>query len=434
MLYLLLFLCQLSVRSVYDPHTVWSLSGIGVRIAHRIGLQKDGSHLGLSVFETEMRRRLWWQIIFLDAVFGQISGIAVPLIGFWDICLPMNLNDSDLDPEMKEIPVQNARPTEMLFCLLRYEFGHWLFQQSKRHPLTADSDWGPIGSSRISKEEKGAMIDELEKIVEEKYVRFCDPAVALHQLTFIVARSMIAMMRLHAFHPRLYDEGAEPPSQAEKDFLFDLCITVAENIRNFQMNGKIKKFLWHGNYHFQWTALIYLLTELRQRTIGEGPAKAWDLIDFICTYQYQEMGARANSPLHIAIANLALKAWAAHTAECERRLSPPIREPKMISVFWMLAHQRDPQVSGSSVWTTSPMSRVGNQEIMLHQNAGQDGYGEYSHGSLDQEPLAGPNNNAAVGNFSGMIFTDERLLDWNLWDELLQLDEQQNMQGIQPTY
>ena len=49
-----------SVRDIYEPRVVWSLTGVAVRIAQVIGLERDGETLGLPPFEAEMRRRVWW--------------------------------------------------------------------------------------------------------------------------------------------------------------------------------------------------------------------------------------------------------------------------------------------------------------------------------------------------------------------------------------
>lgn len=48
------------VRRHDDTRFVWSLTGLALRIAQSLGLHRDGSKFGLSPFDTEMRRRLWW--------------------------------------------------------------------------------------------------------------------------------------------------------------------------------------------------------------------------------------------------------------------------------------------------------------------------------------------------------------------------------------
>lgn len=67
----------LAVRPKYDPHTFWILTGIAVRLGQRMGLHRDGETLGLNPFDVEMRRRLFWQLLSLDGMSGQLSGTGI---------------------------------------------------------------------------------------------------------------------------------------------------------------------------------------------------------------------------------------------------------------------------------------------------------------------------------------------------------------------
>lgn len=57
-----------------DARKIWTLTGLVVRIAQTLGIHRDGSHFGLSPFEIEMRRRLWWQVCVLDARSSEDHG------------------------------------------------------------------------------------------------------------------------------------------------------------------------------------------------------------------------------------------------------------------------------------------------------------------------------------------------------------------------
>lgn len=57
-----------------DARKLWTLTGLVVRIAQTLGIHRDGSHFGLSPFEVEMRRRLWWQVCVLDARSSEDHG------------------------------------------------------------------------------------------------------------------------------------------------------------------------------------------------------------------------------------------------------------------------------------------------------------------------------------------------------------------------
>ena len=53
------------VRRQEDTKAVWTLTGLLLRMAHSTGIHRDGLQFGLPPFDTEMRRRLWWQVCTL---------------------------------------------------------------------------------------------------------------------------------------------------------------------------------------------------------------------------------------------------------------------------------------------------------------------------------------------------------------------------------
>lgn len=55
------------LRTEESPRVLWSLIGLAIRASQSFGLHKDGVHWGLSPFEIEMRRRLWWHLCALDS-------------------------------------------------------------------------------------------------------------------------------------------------------------------------------------------------------------------------------------------------------------------------------------------------------------------------------------------------------------------------------
>lgn len=66
----------LSVRDIYKPRTLWSLTSVAVRIAQGMDLERDGVSLGLPPFETEMRRRIWWLLKTHDFRTAELCGLA----------------------------------------------------------------------------------------------------------------------------------------------------------------------------------------------------------------------------------------------------------------------------------------------------------------------------------------------------------------------
>lgn len=66
MLTLQTFVVYLVVLRSRDPTYSWNTTGLAIRLAQSLGMHRDGDALGLSPFDAEMRRRLWWGICILD--------------------------------------------------------------------------------------------------------------------------------------------------------------------------------------------------------------------------------------------------------------------------------------------------------------------------------------------------------------------------------
>ena len=70
------FALYLFLARCYDsPRKVWMMTGLIVRMAHYVGLQRDGAQFNhLSHYEVEMRRRVWWAVVLLDVRASEDQG------------------------------------------------------------------------------------------------------------------------------------------------------------------------------------------------------------------------------------------------------------------------------------------------------------------------------------------------------------------------
>jgi hypothetical protein len=304
---------QLSARQIFDPSTIWMLTGISVRLGQKIGLHRDGVQLGLSPFETEIRCRLWWMIGILDGRSAELCGCGNSTSAhMWDVKLPLNVNDSDLDPDMLEPPVEHSGSTEMMFCLSRCEVGVFLKKGSLNSPF--DGYWAKLNSSATPIEEKDRAIDELERIFEHKFLRHCNPLIPLHALTTGIARVGVCKMRLLAHHPRQFEDHEAHLSQQELDSLFLNSLSIIQYDNLGHANPSLQRFLWHVRMHFQLDGFVYLLDALRKRTSGDLVDRAW--LQVGDSYRFHtELTADTRNPLYAAIRNLTLAAYDSREAD-----------------------------------------------------------------------------------------------------------------------
>lgn len=104
---------QLHARHIYDIQTFWLLAGIAVRLGTRLTGYNDSESNTDSVYNSKLRRRLWRQIIWIDARSHHHIGLKPLLSGVRAFTLPANLNDADINPDMTVLPVIHKGPTEM---------------------------------------------------------------------------------------------------------------------------------------------------------------------------------------------------------------------------------------------------------------------------------------------------------------------------------
>ncbi|OKL63944.1 hypothetical protein UA08_00869 [Talaromyces atroroseus] len=371
-----------SSRVLCDRRTLWCLSGMAIRIAQQIGLHRDGSRLGLSAFETEMRRRVWWHIIYMDRTIARTSGFVSAPLPSNDTSLPLNINDSDLHPTMKESPVEkNDTSTDMIFCYMRQELGKWQdiqrsFIKESIFSGNTISFSSPRRNGRVVTDSEAQQIsvrlqvvDELEETFQAKVIQYCDTSIPLHLLVSLSGRSIISTLRLLAYYPSYHygaDRKLSPLSQAERDYLFATCLEVIHNNERLHTTDCLRKFLWQFDWHFPWPALLFLFSELPHRSVlSEDTQRAWHYIDTLFLPQFSRLTAEARGPLHIVCIKLAFKAWNAQVSECRRQgvSVPPC--PRILNAFTTSSRSRKgtpSQVEQNSVFDSPSLFSSAQQE------------------------------------------------------------------------
>lgn len=302
----------LSTRHQNDPHTFWMLTGAAVRIAQRIGLHKDAESLGLPPFDVQMRRRLFYQILPLDGYASQISGTGITVDPHsWDSKQPLNLNDDQIWPGMTHQPEEQKGATEMIFFLARAEMGAWYMKamngqlggQSGQPPLYKSFSWQ--GCETV----KADLVDEMEAVIETKYLRYCDILNPLHTLLLIMARSAANAARLRMKLPSL---RANTATIEERREVCTIAGRIIDTDSAAYTNPGLTRFMWHIKAFFQWDALICMLISMTKPgllTLTE-LENAWRRIEQVFA-NHGEILDR-NRMLNTAVGRITLKAWDAN--------------------------------------------------------------------------------------------------------------------------
>ncbi|KAK4624663.1 Transcription factor vrtR1 [Fulvia fulva] len=394
---LVLFL--MACRYSYDPHTYWILTGVAVRISQRMGLHHDGDALGMSPFEVQMRRRLFYQVIPLDGVASQLSGTGVGILAdSWDTKAPWNINDDQIWPGMTEQPVEQKGATDMIFCLTRACIGVAVAKSGKTlYGISNDSEEKNISQMEI-------LINKIEADVEEKYIRYCDIINPLHFLAVGLGRSAMVAMRLRI---RLHKIRSQTANDAERKEAFQLSQKILDTDTAAHAHSGLAKFKWHTGAFFawgSWDAFIYFLTCLSKPgllTQSEHDG-AWAKMEQV--YHNHDDLLKSGQALHVAAGRLAVKAWDA---------SPPsdsVGEPAFIAT---LRARREESLRKSKA--RAPAMNVADAQ-----------------GKVKQPGVPTADAFGGVPAFQEDTFSPDDVsldtLDWIYWDQLIQ-DYQANGGG-----
>lgn len=85
----------------------WTVAGHLLRLAMSAGLHREPTYLttNISVFDQEMRRRLWFTILEMEVQASLDRGMGASLGPFdWDCLAPLNIHDEDFDQDIEKMP------------------------------------------------------------------------------------------------------------------------------------------------------------------------------------------------------------------------------------------------------------------------------------------------------------------------------------------
>jgi len=283
--------------------------GIIMRNAERCGLHRDGTVFGLSPYETEKRRRVWWNLQYLDIALAVRSGsMSLTLNGRWDTKLPLNIEDEDISADMREPPPERERLTSMSHCLWTL----WVIQEQRSFRYADGRYLGFTWAAEksLSRAEKYALIDRLEAGFNKHFFQYCDPIRPLDVLIQIRGRSFICGMRRLVLQTLVQNSKLSEVPDADRKELLDICMQALEYDVALQTTPSIAHFRVLFRDYFQWNALAFVLVEARRLFDQLVTTRIWMLLENVYRSNpglYEHLGDRRKSH---AI-ELASAAWAA---------------------------------------------------------------------------------------------------------------------------
>lgn len=289
-LYLMCSQCNGEVKSV------WTMTGLAMRLAQSMGLHRDGTYFGLNPLETENRRRLWYQLWYLDVRTSEDHGSESNATDLeFNTKLPVNIDDSDLRAESSGILKDSQGLTDTTFALIRYQIARTnrkIASQRYSHKTLAD---------------KEKILNECYQNIESNYLRYCEGTNTLYWLVENVTRMNQDKSLFMLYHSPTWLQGKASMSRELQERLLIIAIQIIERTQKMEHDPKALKWAWLSRNYFQWLPRAFILAELCNRERSDVVDRAWRAIN--ATF-YTWSQTTANSKNGIVLKRLMAKAMA----------------------------------------------------------------------------------------------------------------------------
>ncbi|KAJ5768432.1 hypothetical protein N7533_001015 [Penicillium manginii] len=259
----LFLLCS---RAGGNTRLVWAKTAVIIRLAQSLQLHIDGEKLGLSPFETEMRRRLWWYICILDMLSSEEQAVDTQIRpGMFDTKYPSNINGQDLFPEMTSLPPEREIFTDITHCIMCVT-------------VLNDVYWSPTildKSAHIPQTDQEHIVTKVGKMLHDKYLSHFDLDVPLQWISATIIRLQLARAWLLVQKP---SEEVSSSGSPRNDTAFETAIESVNFSYLLQTNPVTTQWIWLCKSYKQWYIMAYLLTELCARPLCAETDHAWDVV------------------------------------------------------------------------------------------------------------------------------------------------------------
>ena len=258
-----LFLCL--VRRHDSPRFVWMITGLAIRMAQYLGLQRDGTHFKhMTPFEIEVRRRVWWTLCTLDLRASEDQGTELTITsGSFDTKLPLNINDVDINPESEQMPAERDGLTDMSYCCINFETGDIMMQMM-------------APGVRDDVKKQSHLLNKLRDRFEQSYFQCTTKSGNItYWVAVAIARLVTAKMTLIINLPVLFSSPSEHVSDEIRTKMLVSAIEVAEYNHELNAEQACRQWRWIYQTYTHWHAIVYLLLEISRRPWSPIVERAW---------------------------------------------------------------------------------------------------------------------------------------------------------------
>lgn len=300
------------IRCYSLSRTSWILTSTVVRIAQAMNLHCDGDGHRFSIFEAEMRRRLWHFITVLDIRAAEDRGSdAILTSTSANTQLPTNIDDDDFGPASHAPLVPKTTPADNVICMCTARCSAVGYIC---HPHT-----------NTSKDGQAALHTEDELIVyvralENDFIHTADPSNLNSRYASEIARLVILKLWLIVQYPF----SAHPtvtPMRVSQETMLRTAVSVMELSERMTQGPWVGRFTWWTDCYVQWHPLAVTLAELCVQRDSELAERAWKIVDQVYPRWKEVVADSSSGPLWRPIRKLYRKAKEAKTGAMMQGLS-----------------------------------------------------------------------------------------------------------------
>jgi len=346
--------------------------GVAMRIAYRMGIHSESACANYPPFEAEMRRRLWWSMKLFDTRISELADYrTVALAPTWDCRIPLNVNDSDIRPDMTEPLSVQGTSSEALFVVVRSEVSE--FAHRNRVHLSFASQ--PVVKDALQTET--SKLDALENRIEDKYLRFCNPENPLLYMTIWTTRTYFAKYRLLEHYSRYSNPSTSLTDTKRDDTLFH-AINILSCDTKIMTSPLTKGYLWLTRFYFPFPAYMHILQDLRRRPVCRYAEDAWKVMsENFKARVINPLGQEGDSPFLNIFAKVVLPAWEA--CEAIPGQSEELSTPEIVSFIRGHMERKTQNTQRADGEQEQPVMDMSMNDLPMSTPMG---FGDYDFGLL----------------------------------------------------
>jgi hypothetical protein len=261
---------------------IWVLNGLAIRLAQGMGLHRDGERLGLSPFQSELRRRVWWHILGRDGRAAEDSGLQKFCTMRSDARLPLHVDDADLDPGMASLPPPRMGVfTAMTLPLAGYEITRAVRRLASIAAMATPAS-PPEEAVRVE-------IVERTRLRVEELLAGCNPVIPRHRLALLTSRlamrkaDLVSRQQWRALACRHPNSGGDGAGSRGMPFATDEDLAEALDVLELALqigsDEMLKPYSWLWRMNPDYHVVMYLLWHLCVQPEGPNVQRAWKAVD-----------------------------------------------------------------------------------------------------------------------------------------------------------